>query len=203
MNDRTEHDDDGYTLMELIVSMGIMSIVMIAVLGATIQVYSAVNRTEGTSFARDQVGASFRRLDKELRYANWVSVPGQVGSAWYLEFSLPTGCRQLVYDGGKLTLASWTAPGAPGTPAVIASELSLIPGVKPFQLYAPGDTPYASMSPGTAGVGTKYTAEFDQVRLRFNAVYGDVTLPFDTLFTAENTNRNTSDDNPCRSGRPT
>ena len=87
--------------------------------------------------------------------------------------------------------------------AVIASELSLIPGVKPFQLYAPGDTPYASMSPGTAGVGTKYTAEFDQVRLRFNAVYGDVTLPFDTLFTAENTNRNTSDDNPCRSGRPT
>lgn len=220
---RDDGNDDGYTLLEVVVVMGIMSIVLAAVLGALIPVYSTVNRAEGFAFARDQVAASFRRLDTELRYANWLADPGQVGDRYYLEFAKPTeagaspaasadptavDCRQLIFAGGVLSLASWTAsataPGTPGRPVVIASELALVPGTKgPFEVYAPGDHPYASADPGTAGVGTQYSPEFGQVRLRVNAVAGATTVPFDTLFTAQNMTRITAKENLCSSGRPT
>ncbi|SNY66511.1 PulJ/GspJ family protein [Paractinoplanes atraurantiacus] len=199
-----EEKDGGYSLLELIVAMGIMSVVLVVVFGGIMQVYSAVNRTEGTSFARDQVAAAFRRLDTQLRYASWLSSKAAVpvGGRYYLEFALPTGCRQLVYDNGVLTLASWTAPAAPGKAMVVASELALMPGTAPFTVITPTEQPYASASAGSDAMGSGYTPEFYQIRLRLNATVGTTTIPFDTLFSAENTTRNTNTENPCSSGRP-
>ncbi len=194
-------DDRGYSLIELVVAMGIMSIVMIVAFTGIAQIYSATNRAEGTSFARDQLGNTFRRLDKELRYATWVGAPGQVDGAWYLEYARAAGCRQLKLSGGTLTLASWTVPGAPGEPNTVAAELTLIPGIAPFTMYQPGDQPYASASAGPR-MGKEYASAFYQVRLRFNATVGKVTLPFDTVYTALNTSRNTPVANDCRFGRP-
>jgi prepilin-type N-terminal cleavage/methylation domain-containing protein len=197
-------DDQGYSLAEVLVSMAILAVVLVAVLGAILQIYSAVNRTENTSYARDQLGTAFRRLDKELRYATWVGTPGQVGGRWYLEYDTAAGCRQLVLAGGVLTLAGWTLPGTqPGPKAAIAGELSPLPNVDPFTVWAAGTKPYATASPGTAGMGRDYAAEHTQVRLRFTATVGKVTLPFDTVFTAQNTDRNTPTVNGCSDGRPT
>ena len=202
---RPGRDDEGFSLVELMVAMGIMSIVMIAAFAAIMQIYSATNRAEGTSFARDQLGNAFRRLDKELRYATWVADPGQVDGRWYMEYAVADGCRQLKLADGVLTLASWAPPATtPGPPTTIAAELGVPAGTRPFTLYDPGQQPYATASPGTGGMGRLYAPEYSQIRLQLTATVGKVTLPFDTVFTAQNTSRNTYDrPNDCSKGRPT
>ena len=34
-----------------------------------------------------------RRLDRELRYANWISDPAEVNGTWYVDYAIPSGCR--------------------------------------------------------------------------------------------------------------
>jgi hypothetical protein len=54
-------------------------------------------------------------------------------------------------------------------------------------------------------MGADYELEFQQVRMRFTVEVGTVTLPFDSVFTAQNTNRNTdisADNKECNKGRP-
>ncbi|WP_250008362.1 type II secretion system protein J [Actinoplanes sp. M2I2] len=204
-------DDRGVTLIELLVGMGLMSVVLVIVLSGLVQVYSTVNRADTLSVAREQLTTSFRRLDKELRYANWVSVPGQVGTGWYLEYANSAGCRQLVFRDGVLTTASWTLPGTtPGTPTTIGTNLAQTGSVPPFTVYLANTLPYASASPGTAGVGSDYQVAHNQIRLRFTGKVGTTSLPFDVLFTAQNTNASNVyadngklTENDCSKARPT
>ncbi|GID31007.1 type II secretion system protein [Paractinoplanes brasiliensis] len=203
-------DDRGVSLIELVVGMGIMSVVLVIALGGLVEVYRNVNRVDSVSVARDQLTNSFRRLDKELRYASWVSVPGQVGAAWYLEYATTGGCRQLVLKDGVLTTASWTPPATtPGARTTIATDLAPTGNTPPFTVYLPNSTPYASASPGVSGVGRKYQLAHSQVRLRFTGHVGVTSLPLDVLFTAQNTMASNvfSDagklvDNDCGKARP-
>jgi len=212
---RRNGDDQGFSLTEIMVSMSILSVVMVVVMGGIVHIYSAVTRTDNSSVARDQLGATFQRLDKELRYAQWVSAPGQVGGRWYLEYAIPTtasgsatgerleGCHQLTYNNGVLTLATWALPGTtPGTATTLATGLTPMAGAPPFTVHAAGAIPYASASPGTAGVGRNFAPEHAQVRFRFNSTQGRLSLPYDVVFTAQNTSRNTSALNDCSKGRP-
>jgi prepilin-type N-terminal cleavage/methylation domain-containing protein len=201
---RRPRADEGFTLMEVVVTLTIFSVVMAVVTGAFLQIYQATNKIDNSAAVRDQLGNSFQRLDKELRYASWVSLPGQVNNRWYLEYALPGGCRQLVFDNGRLTLASWTLPGTtPGTPTTIASNLSLIPSTPPFTVYAADPNVRASTSPGPVpGMGADFEPEHTQVRLRFNGTVGTTTLAMDVMFTAQNNNRSTPLLNDCSEGRP-
>ena len=201
--ERPATGDQGYSLIDVVVATSLMAVIMVIVTGGILEVYSDVNKTDGISTARDQVGNSFRRLDKELRYATWVATPGQVNGAWYLEWATPVNCQQLVFQNGVLTKLVWTLPDVtPGSPQTIASDLAQTGTTPPFTVYAPGNKPYASASPGTSGVGANYELEHSQVRLRFSGHVGKVDLPLDVLFTAENTNRNTPAANACSQGRP-
>jgi len=150
---RPEPGDQGFTLIDIIVATSIMAVIMVIVTGGILEVYSDVNKTDGISTARDQVGNSFRRLDKELRYATWVATPGQVNGAWYLEWATPVNCQQLVFQNGVLTKLVWTLPGVtPGSPQTIASDLAQTGTTPPFTVYLPGNKPYASASPGRVTV---------------------------------------------------
>ncbi|WP_436527277.1 PulJ/GspJ family protein [Actinoplanes sp. HUAS TT8] len=212
MNDdgNTERDA-GFTLIELLVGMGLMSVVMVMVLSGVIEVYSSVNRTDGLANTREQITTSFRRLDKDLRYASWVAKVGKVSGNYYLEYNTPSGCRQLAWKSGVLTVASWksTATNTPGPPTTIATDLSLTGTTDPFTVILPGDSPYATASPGTTGTGTGYSPQHSQVRLRFTSKFGNTTMPVDELFTAQNTtsynvfgNNRELLDNDCSKGRP-
>jgi type II secretory pathway pseudopilin PulG len=199
-----ERGDQGFSLIDIIVATSIMAVVMVIVTGGILEIYSDVNKADGLSTARDQIGNSFRRLDRELRYATWVATPGQVGAAWYVEFATTANCQQLVFQNGALTKLTWVLPGTtPGAPQVIASDLAQTGATAPFTVYRPGNRPYASAGPGASGVGASYELEHSQVRLRFSGHVGKVDLPLDVLFTAQNTNRNTPAANDCSKGRPT
>ncbi|GIE98626.1 PulJ/GspJ family protein [Paractinoplanes rishiriensis] len=211
---RRPRDDEGFTLMEVVVTLTIFSVVMAVVTGAFLQIYQATNKIDNSAAVRSQLGNSFQRLDKELRYAFWVNEPGQVNDKWYLEYALTAGCRQLVLEplpgstaqrpNYRLTLASWTLPGTtPGTPTTIASNLSPIPSTAPFTVYAADPDVRASASPGPVpGMGAGFEPEHTQIRMRFNGTVGTTTLPMDVMFTAQNNNRATPLLNDCSQGRP-
>lgn len=193
--------DGGYSLAEVVVAMAIMSFVALMIVGATTEIYSGTKRIDNTAEARDQLDNSFRRLDRELRYANWVAQPGQVDGSWYMEFATPDGCRQLKLGNGVLSLASWPLGSATrGAPMPLASGVRVISASAPFTRHRAGAQPYASASPGT-GMGADYQLVFQQVRLFFNVEAGSVTLPFDSTFTAQNTDLYTAEEHECGGGR--
>ncbi|MDI6101362.1 hypothetical protein QLQ12_22355 [Actinoplanes sp. NEAU-A12] len=183
--------------------MTLMSFMTVVIVGATAEIYSGTKRIDNTAEVRDQVDNSFRRLDREMRYANWVSKPGYVpaSGSWYVEFATPDGCRQLKLSKGVLTMASWKADSPRGAPMPLAAGIEVISGgPDPIVRYRPGDQPYLSASP-SSGMGANYQLVFQQVRLRFTIKAGSVTLPFDSVFTAQNTDKDTTETNPCDGGR--
>jgi prepilin-type N-terminal cleavage/methylation domain-containing protein len=201
---RQHNDDQGFSLTEIMVTLAIMSVVTAVMVGATIQIYSGTKAIDNTSEARDQLDISFRRVERELRYASWTSPTKdqKVGDRYYMEYVTEKGCRQLKIENGILSLAEWTLPGTtPGPATPLASGVTVISGVDPFTISPAGTKTYASASPGT-GMGADYELEFQQVRLRFAVKVGTVTLPFDSTFTAQNTSRKSADSD-CKYGRPT
>jgi hypothetical protein len=229
---RATGDDQGVSLVEILVTTGIMSVVTLVAVTATIQIYSGTKQIEQNSVAGDQLDTSFTRLDRELRYATYMTKPGSPPanpSRVYMEFAIPPRartdkdttdpkprCRQLLFDTARkvLTMTSWELGAAQGQPATLATEvLAEDGGVAPFQVILPGD-PFAGGSSG-AGVGTEFLANYLMVRIRFKVTVGEVTQRFDSTFTSQNideeTDRDGYDDNPelidltleqCKVGRP-
>ncbi|MET0495481.1 MAG: prepilin-type N-terminal cleavage/methylation domain-containing protein [Actinoplanes sp.] len=208
--------DAGTSLVELMVTMAIMSIMMVIFTGAILQIYRATTDTESLTTAQSQLRLAFQRFDRELRYASWISEPGLVGTAWYVEFAGPadTGCRQLrletvspdgngVDGEGQLQLISWTpgAPPAAGDPGQTIAAQILTTGVAPFfERQAANGTPYASAS--ADAVGTDFTTDFQRLRIQLTTRVAAGTAQVDTTFTALNTSRDTPADNVCSEGRP-
>ncbi|WP_305789606.1 prepilin-type N-terminal cleavage/methylation domain-containing protein [Symbioplanes lichenis] len=207
---RPRSDDDGFSLAEVMVTMGIMSVLMVLFTGAILQVYRTVNATETLSEAQAQLGRAFQTFDRQLRYASWVSAPGTFGGATYVEFAGPqlTDCYQLRLepgpagstDKGVLQLLNWTAgsPPAAGTRGrTIASQI-VTTGVDPyFDRQSVGAAPYAS-----TGVGQDFTTAFQRLRIRLTTRSGAGTAQIDTTFTALNTSDQTPATNACSEGRP-
>jgi prepilin-type N-terminal cleavage/methylation domain-containing protein len=218
---RRRREDEGYSLVEVMVAASLMAVVTAVTLTAIIQIYSGVNRAEETVTVRDRIDVSFRRLDKELRYATWISDAKAVNGRWYFEYALPPvtdsnnvrqyPCRQVALDKGVLTMASWNQPSTnPGTPFTIAEGVTADATKGPVEIYMPEDKSYALSGSNPVGVGTAFEAQYVQIRLRFTVNSGKVTLPFDSIYTTQNIDRDlakritsgslTSD---CSKGRPT
>ncbi|MEU4214703.1 hypothetical protein [Actinoplanes sp. NPDC026623] len=212
-------DDAGTSLVEMLVTMGIMSVMMVVFTTAILQVYRTVSATETLNDAQNELSRAFQRFDRELRYASWISSVG-TGSTWYVEFAgaNPTKCNQLrLVSGppgsdaqGVLQLLTWTlgTPPAPGTPGqTIASQIVTSgAGLAPFftkQDY--GAMPYASptATPSGGAVGADFKSVFQRLRIQLTTMTGVGTAQIDTTFTALNTTDNTPATNGCSEGRPT
>jgi len=211
--------DTGFSLAEVMVTIGVMSVVGVVFTGAILQIYQTTVKTETISIVQAQLHRAFGRLDKEIRYASWIAEPGLVGTAWYVEFAAAdeTQCRQLRFetapalepdnetDGvGLLQLIGWTrgTPPIPGAPAQTVASQLVAPGAGgPFERQPAGISP--SVSPSSAGAGSDFAAEFQRLRIQLSTQVGGSIAQIDTTFTALNTSRNTPDANACAEGRPT
>ena len=213
---RAEPDDSGFSLVELMVTMGIMTILLGIVTTAFLQVFRTTSAAQSLSTAQSQLQIAFQRFDRELRYASWIAVPGKVGTTWYVEFAGvdPTDCSQLRLEapvtasaadaGGVLQLLQWTrgAPPAAGTRGQTLASTVVTGGADaPFALQAPGLMPFAN--PTGDAVGGDFAPDFQRLRIRLTTQVGRTTTGIDTTFTALNTSRNTSTTNGCSEGRPT
>jgi Tfp pilus assembly protein PilW len=213
---RRVRGDAGVTLIELIVTMGVMIVVMAIFTAEVIQVVRSVGTSENTATSQTQLRLALQMLDREVRYASGITVPSStaVGGAWYVEFLAAdptTGqpvCRQLRLDSsGVLQQLSWTpgSPPAAGTPGqTLASELVSPGGAVPlpFDRQVAGSLPYATPSAGAAP-GSAFSPDYQRLRLRLTTRTGTTTTSSDVTFTALNTSRTTRDSNVCIEGRPT
>ncbi|MFC3381224.1 PulJ/GspJ family protein [Couchioplanes azureus] len=225
---RPRPDDEGFSLTEIMVTMGIMSAVMLVFTGAILQVYRTVQATDTLTDAQAQLSIAFQRFDRYLRYATWVSKPGvraeSGGHTWYVEFAGVAGekCRQLRLElgpdpgsnsptgQGLLQLLEWT-PGSPPAEGsrgmTIAShidttKISRQPAAAPGK-YLPFELQEIDSKPyANAKYGKQFTTEFDRLRVHLSTKVAAGASEIDISFTALNTERETPATNQCSEGRP-
>jgi type II secretory pathway pseudopilin PulG len=186
-------DDTGVTLLEVVMGMSIMSFVMVAFTAGLLSVVRAAGHGETMAVSRSQLNVAFDRLDRQIRYASGISLPGTAGGDSYVEFQTDGSggalCTQLRLNATarRLEQRAWNDGATPGAAwSVLASGVS---AAEPFRRENAG-----------SGSGVQ--------RLRFVLT---TDLPpgstgpapqTDITFSALNTSPLTSSDQICAEGRP-
>jgi prepilin-type N-terminal cleavage/methylation domain-containing protein len=139
---RRAPDDEGYSLIEVMMAMVCMSILMTLVTSAVIQVYHAVNGVDAITSAQTEVNTSFMRLDKEVRYARAISTPGAVAGDQYVEYLLSVDsvdtCVELRLNNAtqELQRRQWVKNQTPLTPTPWQTLAAYVSGATPFTVTA-------------------------------------------------------------------
>lgn len=200
--------DAGISMVDVLVTLAVLSVVMSVFTTGILQVYRAINAAESATTTQTQLNLAFQRLDKEIRYASWIAEPGLRSEAWYVEFATADGCNQLRLDKrGTLQLLSWTPGALPTAGAAgrtVASQLVYDATRTPFVRQVAGSRPFATSaaSPNPNAVGTDFVPDFYRLQVRLTARVTGSTGEVDTTFTALNTTRSTPMANTCSEGRP-
>lgn len=129
-------DEQGTTLLELIVGMTVMVIFLGIFTGAIVMLTSTSTHTQAVVDTTSDLNSAFLRLDRTVRYAASISSPATSAASgyWYVEFMTSnTGasvCTQLRVNSAtrQLQLRTWTLAGSGYTGlsgwAPIASDIS-------------------------------------------------------------------------------
>jgi prepilin-type N-terminal cleavage/methylation domain-containing protein len=193
VRERLGRDDDGLTLIEMVVAIVVLTVVMSMFTGAMLQIYRNVNKTEAVSGVQSQLNVAFLRLDKEIRYASAISDQVTSGGDYFFRFLISnTGtsrCVELKLDGTakKLLRRDWTQTS--GTPAVSP--------------WLPLASSVTSTSPFlTSDAADSYAAPSVRIRLRATtgATNDASSRATDMTFTAQNAYGKTADATVCSEG---
>ena len=118
---RLRREDDGMTLIEMVVGMLVMSICLAIFTGVIVTMTGTVNKVQAVTTSASDVNGAFIKLDKLVRYADAVTTTGQGTSGdWYVELDTVDDstdvetCLQLRVDKTTRQLQdrTWTATGA-------------------------------------------------------------------------------------------
>lgn len=148
-------DDTGTTLTELLVAIGIFTMVLVVALSATVLMSGQAARTQVTSDTASQLRTVFQRMDKEVRYASAINAPGVSGGNIYVEYLIPEAatsgvakCVQWRYVTGskELQRREWT----PGTDADVSTWSTMATNLL-NDLSDPNQQPFALHKAGPSG----------------------------------------------------
>ena len=150
--------DGGFSLTELLVAMGITSVVGIVFTTGIMQIYRTASSAEGDSITQQQLGQALVRLDLSLRYAYSIGTVHTEGTAPYVEFltraqdTATSGfvqrCVQLRLTGTDpqdLALQSryWNKTSTAAQPSAwlpLATQLTTVGAAAPFTRIQPTAT---------------------------------------------------------------
>lgn len=114
---RRLRDDDGVTLVEMVVAMGVMLIFLGIFTGAMVMMSKSETKARSVSDTSTQLNVAFLWFDRNVRYASALTAPGASGGNFYVELS-NTGsgnqvCTQVRLNTAtdKLERRSWTVTG--------------------------------------------------------------------------------------------
>jgi prepilin-type N-terminal cleavage/methylation domain-containing protein len=152
-----ESNDEGYSLIEVMMAMVCTGILMTLVTSAVIQIYHSVNSVDAVSAAQSQIDTAFSRLDKEVRYARGISDPAAVGGDPYVEYLLSADsvdtCVELRLrtSTGELQRRQWVKNQSPLVPTAWQTLASSVTAATPFAVTStrpvlPSDSPYQSLT---------------------------------------------------------
>lgn len=149
---RRPRDDSGYTLIELLVAMGLFTFLIVIFMSGIVQMTRSTVRVQNVTGSADEARRAFTRMDRQLRYASAVNRPVRVGDDWYLEFqTTSTGtttgaCTQwrLVDSGNRLQYRTWPDTGSPTASSwtTVASDVANDPTAQPPFSFAAADSTY-------------------------------------------------------------
>lgn len=193
--------DAGATLIELTVTMTIMSVLLAMFTGAVLHMTRAANATQSVASAQSQITIAYQRLDREVRYAAGISQQKQVGTSHYIEYltsntAVPT-CTGLRLDTAtqRLQYRRWPQGKTPGPWTVLAS------GVTPAQ--PPGATSPPEPFTRIPNVNDPADPKVPFQRLQLRITAGDEKAATDVMFTALNSSSDSNTGTVCTEGRTT
>lgn len=119
--------EHGYTLIEVMVAMGIFSVFLALFIAGVVTVSRASTQAKLDAQTSSAIGAALQRIERSTRYADAINRPGTVGDNAYVEWrtdassarSGATTCTQLRYDAeaGTIAMRAWNVAQAPSTGA--------------------------------------------------------------------------------------
>ena len=145
------------TLVELIVAMGIFTVIIAVFMSGVVVMTRDTARAQAVSDAGTEVRSAFQRFDRDVRYASAINLPwfgtGASSSAFYVEYlvsaveggKLPQ-CTQWRYvpgtggANGVLQRRTWSDGSVPSPLPAWTTEASNVrndlsqPGQRPFQM---------------------------------------------------------------------
>jgi prepilin-type N-terminal cleavage/methylation domain-containing protein len=150
---RRHKADAGFTILEMLFGMAIMAIFMVVFSGAINSMFRSANASQALANASQSLNIAFGKLDLIMRYAAYVSAPGQSAGNWYVEVGLkplptdanarktaPTDCEQLRINTARnaLEIRRWDVSTA-GVAGPVSTWTPLATNVRggtpqPFQL---------------------------------------------------------------------
>jgi prepilin-type N-terminal cleavage/methylation domain-containing protein len=172
-------DDDGFSLIEVVVSMTIMAIIGAIFTAGMVQVYRTVTGTDERWIAQGQVSQALMRLDREVRYASYIGAtsPGRPYVEYQMMNDVTQQCVQLriasTANGSQLQRRTWTQGQTPVVPTAWARLATGVTSAAPFTRIDPTDT-----------------LTHQQLRLVLTATADTTAKQSDVTYTALNTNQN-------------
>jgi Tfp pilus assembly protein PilW len=144
--------DEGTSLIELVVGMMLMAIFLGMFTGAIVMMNTSMNKSQAVNLSSSQLNTAFASLDNTVRYAAFISTPGTgtPSGDWYVELRVTnTGsevCSQLRVDiaSQQLQRRVWTV-GANGNASTPGAWVPISSGISngnapagPTQPFLPG-----------------------------------------------------------------
>jgi prepilin-type N-terminal cleavage/methylation domain-containing protein len=174
---REGSEDAGFTLVETMVTMAVMTIVMSIFTTSMVQMYSTANNVEAKSITQTQVSTAMQRLDRQIRYAKGISQPYTIGGIVYVDMlavqQTKRQCIQLRVTNGVLSQRTWTYLENPLDLSGWTPVASGLTSAAPFGYLPPTDAlGYQQLTVALAG-GTGSGADANTVT--FTALNSDRT----------------------------
>jgi prepilin-type N-terminal cleavage/methylation domain-containing protein len=213
---RDRERDEGFTLMELLVAIGLLSILMAIVTTAIVSMFQAMRKQQGQADAIGQIRVVVDKLDKSVRYANAVNTPGVGTTAGTLYVEWRTGnltgatnytqtCTQWKFDSSAGTLQSrtWNEGDSTSISAWFTQATGISNNGTTDVFSFPKDrTDSTVLNPP---INVTAAAQRQQLEVTFNAKAGvqqTTTRATDVILTAQNTTSGLMAAGKC-SGLPT
>lgn len=144
--------EDGMTLVELIVAMGILTVLLSISMAAVVGMTRSTVKAQAVTNASDHLRNTFQQMDKEVRYSSAINTPGEVDGSIYIEYLVDSNaasgvqqCVQWRYNtaAGELQRRTWLVGDSAGsawrtTVTGLRNDLS-DPSQQPFRVTAIGN----------------------------------------------------------------
>jgi prepilin-type N-terminal cleavage/methylation domain-containing protein len=184
-------DDRGVTLVELLVAMGIFSIVLVVFLAATGVMARSTVRNQVVSDTASQLRTAFQRFDKEVRYAHDINAPGTSNGNIYVEYWVPASatkgenlCVQWRYNKStkELQRRTWTQ----GNAASVTQWITMVTRLR-NDLSSSSEQPFTFQRAGTVA-GKAYLHQRLHIYLDagLGSIADDGGSQLDVSFVAQN-----------------
>ena len=174
---RRESDDAGFTLIDTMVAMTVMTIVMAVFTASVLRMYRTANDVEARSGTQTQISTAMQRLDRQIRYAKGISDPYTIAGVSYVDLlavqQTKRQCIQLRVANGVLSQRTWTYLANPLDLTGWTAVAYGLTTAAPFDYLPPTDALGHQQLTVTLGGGTGSGADANTVT--FTALNSDRT----------------------------